>query len=287
MGGVVCGAQAKSWNGWARQHTTCASSVPAVQCSIRLRFPLSPVQPSAYCLCPEYEVLPVVFIINVTIKHLFHTILMRKHLNIFIERSEINKARSVFTSWGWQVFCLLSPLFLHMMRDIKSSWGFFSLVQLPCSLTQLLELCILYCFLRRLLSQLTQTVVAPIRHHSKLITTTMITNQKIDSSDGRIILINLILVERSAVHSPAHQWGPFVPVCPRHLKPVNMTSNQHLGNNKKQIVLSGFIKDHHQYSNLETVNLSQPFTAAFVKFGSAARCKNAAQAFLKQQVGSG
>lgn len=73
----------------------------------------------------------------------------------------------------------------------------------------------------------------------------MITNQKIDSSDGRIILINLILVERSAVHSPAHQWGPFVPVCLRHLKPVNMISSQHLGNNKKQIVLSGFIKDHH------------------------------------------
>lgn len=73
----------------------------------------------------------------------------------------------------------------------------------------------------------------------------MITNQKIESSDGRIILINLILVERSAVHSPAHQWDPFVPVCPCHLKPVNMISRQHLGNNKKQIVLSGFIKDHH------------------------------------------
>lgn len=42
----------------------------------------------------------------------------------------------------------------------------------------------------------------------------MITNQKTYSSDGRIILINLILVERSAVHSPAHQRGPFVPVCP-------------------------------------------------------------------------
>lgn len=73
----------------------------------------------------------------------------------------------------------------------------------------------------------------------------MITNKKIDSSDARIILINLIHVERSAVPNPAHQWGPFVPVCPRHLKPVNMISSQHLGNNKKQIVLSGFIKDHH------------------------------------------
>ena len=122
---------------------------------------------------------------------------------------------------------------------------FFSLLQLPCFLPELLKLCILYCSLRRLLSQLTQTAAAPIRHHSKLITTMMITNKKIDSSDARIILINLIRVERSAVPNPAHQWGPFVPVCPRHLKPMNMISSQHLGNNKKQIVLSGFIKDHH------------------------------------------
>lgn len=92
---------------------------------------------------------------------------------------------------------------------------------------------------------MTQAAVVPISHHSKLINNMMITNKKIDSSDVRIVLINLILVERSAVHSPAHQQGPFVPVCPHHLKPVNMISSQHLGNNKKQIVLSGFIKDHH------------------------------------------
>lgn len=213
-----------------------------VTCSNNLGFPLGPLQPSTFHLCPENEIFPTVLIRNAIKNHLFKTIFTRQCLNFLIE---VNKAESVFTSWVWQVFCLHFPLFLHIMRGNKSSKGLFFPCSGPCSLPQLLKLCILYCFLRRLLSQLTQLVVAPIRHNSKLITTMMITNQKIDSSDGRITLINLILVERSAVHSPAHQWGPLVPVCPSHLKPVNMISSQHLGNNKKQIVLSGFIKDHH------------------------------------------
>lgn len=185
-----------------------------VTSSISLGFPLSPVQLWAYCLCPENEVFPVVLIINTIIKHFLKAVLLRKCLHFCVRGSEIEKAKSVFTGWVLQIFCLLSPLFFQITRGIKSSWWFFSLLRLPCSLPELLKLRILYCFLRRLLSQLTQTAAAPIRHHSKLITTMMITNQKIDSSDGRIILINLILVERSAAHSPAHQWGPFVPVCP-------------------------------------------------------------------------
>lgn len=92
---------------------------------------------------------------------------------------------------------------------------------------------------------MTQTAVAPISHYSILIKGMMITNKKIDSSDAGIILINLILAERSAVHSPTYQQAPFVATSRHHLKPENMISGQHLGNNKKQIVLSGFIKDHH------------------------------------------
>lgn len=169
---------------------------------------------------------------------------MRKCLNFFIKEVKLIKQSHFSPVGSGRYFAHFFHCSYTLWEVLNQGRDFFP-CSAPCSLTQLLKLCILYCFLRRLLSQLTQTVVAPIRQHSKLITATMITNQKIDSSDGRIILINLILVERSAVHSPAHQWGPFVPVCPRHLKPVNMISSQHLGNNKKQIVLSGFIKDHH------------------------------------------
>lgn len=173
-------------------------------------------------------------------------LLRRKCHNIFLLKEVKLIKQSQFSPAGsGRYFAYFSHCFYTLWEVLNQVRDFFPRSG-PCSLTQPQKLCILYCFLRRLLSRLTQTVVGPIRHHLKLITTTMIKTQKrLILLMGRIILINLILVERSAVHSPAHQWGPFVPACPCHLKPVNMISSQHLGDNKKQIVLSGFIKDHH------------------------------------------
>lgn len=70
------------------------------------------------------------------------------------------------------------------------------------------------------------------------------TDKKTNSLARRIALINLILTERSAVPRPAHQQG--------HLsqsvlapKSQGELGSRHLGDNEKQIVLSGFIKGDH------------------------------------------
>ena len=70
------------------------------------------------------------------------------------------------------------------------------------------------------------------------------TDKKTNSVAKRITLINLIPAERSAVVRPAHQQGPFIPVCP-FLENQGVLGSWHLNNNEKQIVLSGFIKGHH------------------------------------------
>ena len=70
------------------------------------------------------------------------------------------------------------------------------------------------------------------------------TDKKTNSLAERVTLINLIPAERSAVLGPAHQQGPFIPVCP-FLKSQGVLGSPHLSNNEKQIVLSGFITGHH------------------------------------------
>lgn len=107
--------------------------------------------------------------------HCERAVVARGHLCSLLRAVELIKPGEFPPFGSCRYFVCFLCCSFTLLGVFKQVGDFFSLLQLPCSLPEELKLCILSCFLRRLPSQLTQTAVAPIRHHSKLITTMMIT----------------------------------------------------------------------------------------------------------------